>query len=88
MTEKRELTEAEYLTARDATLLIVHLANNVDSDLLFEAIQAAEHSETFSVFTDPTLWMQKGGALRQEIAAMRALAKFKASISDAVRRHA
>lgn len=75
--------EAEYRAVLDqARLLCQIVANSELIDGLGRAIQLAERSDAIGPFVDPTLWMQGGGALRRDIAWMRAVLAFR----DAVRK--
>lgn len=74
------LSEEEYLETSEQVRLIAHLLYALDRERLNATIRMAEHSETVTPYLDPTLWMRKGEALRQEIAVMRALSEAKAKI--------
>lgn len=78
-----DMSEAEYRTALTQAHLVAEMASHIDDELLADAIAEAEHTDAFAPFFDPTAWLRKGTAMRQDMAVMRAVRDLKASLEKA-----
>jgi hypothetical protein len=69
-----KLDDAIYLQTQQQILLFSQL---VESMPLVEFIEAAEYSDAFAPFVDPTLYIAAAPRLREIIKVARALAEFQ-----------
>lgn len=74
------MEEAEYKALNQYCHTIAQLVNLETFDGIDEAIQMAEHSAIFSVYTDPTAWIKNRAALQQDIALMKAVRELRRAL--------
>lgn len=79
------MEEIIYKATLNKAMMVAQIVNTPEEKWpLDEAIRAAEHSNAFAVFVDPTLWMKGTDNLTKQIAIMRALKEFRDKVQKVV----